>query len=250
MVDGHYISWAGAHRYDLDGSPPFHVTKTILPIYNDQGGEVQPEIHARTGNGFFKANQDWTCYRSGYFSVACWYTLEPWCDLTSVSLSIRQDNHLKPVQSLALCLFAKVNGEDGREIDLVQHRPKRDRGPTASPQKVELMPVSVPAASGVLGPSHRTTAKGVTQSSAQYEHVSSCANFDRIKFKYATANNGEKNAIQKYFHLVVGLYVHVNSGNTFEDAWIQVATCMSAPLVVRGRSPGFYVSIKMNKKLI
>lgn len=64
------------------------------------------------------------------------------------------------------------------------------------------------------------------------------ATFERIQFKTATANNGKRRAAQQYYFLLVELLADV--GSQHPDRWIKVAFRMSAPLVVRGRSPSHY----------
>jgi hypothetical protein len=63
----------------------------------------------------------------------------------------------------------------------------------------------------------------------------SIVTFERVQFKTATANNGKRRAAQQYYVLLVELYAETSAGKTF-----RVATAQSAPLVVRGRSPGHY----------
>lgn len=74
--------------------------------------------------------------------------------------------------------------------------------------------------------------------------------FDRIQFKSATANNGKRRAAQQYYHLIVELYADMgqnsstNAGGVTsapsQDNWVKIAYRISAPMVVRGRSPGHY----------
>ncbi|KAG0249068.1 hypothetical protein BG011_009623 [Mortierella polycephala] len=54
-------------------------------------------------------------------------------------------------------------------------------------------------------------------------------------FKTATANNGKRRAAQQYYQVRVDLFAETEMGEL-----IMVATSFSAPLVVRGRSPGHY----------
>ena len=227
--------------------PPFEKTKMIQPIYTGKGSEVRAEIHAKIDKGFFKADQDWTCYRRNYFSVACYYTLQPPCDPASEPLFLRRASASAPerIQSLAVCITARVNGEEGKVIELVQHTPKRDKGPTSAPEKVKLLP-HIP---GTLGyPESSSSLSPASQLSPDYEGVypptreqnPRLANFDRIQFKNATANNGKRRAAQQYFHLVAEMFAQLPSSQSSEGQWVKIATRMSAPMVVRGRSPGHY----------
>ena len=238
-----------AHMLSSQSVPPFDKTKTIYSVYNGKGVEVRAELHAKIDKGFFKADQDWTCYRRNYFSVACWYTLQPPCDPAAEPLYLRRagaTSHER-IHSFAVCITARVNGEDGKVIDLVQHTPKRDKGPIGRPEKQKLLPQGpgaigiYPDSTGNLSPGSQLTAdyEGGYSTTGQPQN-SRLATFDRIQFKNATANNGKRRAAQQYFHLVVELFAEIQSGQGSEGQWIKIATRMSAPMVVRGRSPGHY----------
>ena len=240
---------ASAHMLSSQSVPPFDKTKTIYSIYNGKGIEVRAELHAKIDKGFFKADQDWTCYRRNYFSVACWYTLQPPLDPSSEPLFLRRagaSSH-EAIHNFAVCITARVNGEDGKVIDLVQHTPKRDKGPTGQPEKQKLLPQGpgsvgiYPDSSGNLSPGSQLSPDYEGYSTPGQQQNSRLATFDRIQFKNATANNGKRRAAQQYFHLVVELFAEIQSGqSSSEGQWIKIATRMSAPMVVRGRSPGHY----------
>ena len=238
-----------AHMLSAQSVPPFDKTKVIYSIYTAKGAEVRAELHAKIDKGFFKADQDWTCYRRNYFSVATWYTLQPPCDPNSEPLYLRRAGATSPerIHFFAVCITARVNGEDGKVIDLVQHTPKRDKGPTGQPEKQKLLPQGpgpvgiYPDSAGNLSPGSQLTAdyEGGYSTTGQPQNQR-LATFDRIQFKNATANNGKRRAAQQYFHLVVELFAEVQSGQGSEGQWIKIASRMSAPMVVRGRSPGHY----------
>ncbi|MCJ1253792.1 hypothetical protein MMC24_001606 [Lignoscripta atroalba] len=231
--------------------PPFEQTKTVYSLMNAKSVPVQPEIHAKIDKGFFKADQDWTCYRRNYFSVACSYTLKPSIDSMNERLYLCRSNTTTPdpVESLSMCITAKVHGEDGKVIDLVQHTPKRDKGPMSAPEMVKLLPHQ----SSSL-PIYSTSSAGISHnpqlpsdydgmypgSSAPQQQNQVLANFDRIQFKKATANNGKRRAAQQYFHIVVELYAEIPRGKSSETQCVKIASRVSAPMVVRGRSPGHY----------
>lgn len=83
------------------------------------------------------------------------------------------------------------------------------------------------------------------QQQQQQQHI---AVFDRIQFKSATANNGKRRAAQQYYHLIVELYADVGNAsssapgqsNQGDGGWVKISQRISAPMVVRGRSPGHY----------
>ena len=230
--------------------PPFEKTQISVPIVDAKGSQVFPELHAKIDKGFFKADQDWTCYRRNYFSVASSYSLKPTYMPGSDSLYIQRSNgaNTEPVTALAICITARVSGDDAKPIDLVQHTPKRDKGPLGRPQKIKLMPCpsgssgvysepSGPSPSSQLSPDYESSYAASSPNSPQNPTL---ASFDRIQFKNATANNGKRRAAQQYFHIVVELFAQVSGGQSSEIQWTKVASRTSAPMVVRGRSPGHY----------
>ena len=230
-------------------APTFENTRVLQTIIDPKGSQVQPELQARIDKGFFKSEDDWTCYRRNYFAVACAYNLKPQHvpATDSLYLHVARTGESQPIQSLAMSITAKVEGEEGKTIELVQHTPKRDRGPLGRPDKIKLMPHM-----GPLG-SYPDTMRGFSpnsQHSSDFDPIyaasppaqqqnQTIATFDRIQFKNATANNGKRRAHQQYFRVVVELWAETPS-NSSEAGWIKVASRMSAPMVVRGRSPGHY----------
>lgn len=232
--------------------PPFDNTRLILPIVDNKGQAVHIDLQAKIDKGFFKAENDWTCYRRNYFSVACSYTLKPSYQPSREPIYLQRANgsvsNPDLIRTLAICITARVSGEDNKIIDLVQHTPKRDKGPLGRPEKIKLMP-SPPGALGPYsepatlstGSQLNTDYDPTYQASAQNPHQSATlATFDRIQFKNATANNGKRRAAQQYFHIVVELFAEIPTSQSSEGQWVKVATKTSARMVVRGRSPGHY----------
>lgn len=133
-------------------------------------------------------------------------------------LSVRVQNFLIGIASRV------AHGE--KAIELVQHTPKRDKGPQMVPQLKVLKPGGNPH---------------------QYGGANSAENivtFERLQFKSATANNGKRRAAQQYYCIIVDLYAQTESG-----AILKIATTESAPLVVRGRSPGHYTDLSQGTNL-
>lgn len=227
--------------------PPFVKTRAIQSITDKKGQSVQVEVQAKIDKGFFQTDpeQDWTCYRRNYFSVACSYSLKPYYNTASEPLYLGRDR----IQAFAMCISARVDGEEGKVIDLVQHTPKRDKGPMGRPEKVKLTPhpsgsLGIYDAGGGISPSSQLTSpeyEPVYAPSAPTQQQSqTMATFDRIQFKNATANNGKRRAAQQYFHIVVELFADVPNSQSSPSPWTKIATRISAPMVVRGRSPGHY----------
>ncbi len=213
------------------------------------GTPVKLEINGSIDKGFFLADNEWTCYRRNYFSCICSYNLTPHYPNSQLQYTHTAQNGTQTTYSVigfAMSISAVVADNDGHAIELVQHTPKRDKGPTAKPDKVQLQPKPAHAPqhhglnlygqadSGLPGPSRFDQGYGQTQqNSLPTEHT-----FERIQFKQATANNGKRRAAQQYYHLVIELWADV--GSQSPERYIKVASRKSAKMIVRGRSPGHY----------
>ena len=126
-----------------------------------------------------------------------------------------QTGQLGEIQCFMLGVCARLSDCE-KPIQLIQHTPKRDKGPQTTPMPKMIRP------GGNVG----FSAVGSSQS---------VVTFERLQFKTATANNGKRRAAQQYYVIIVELLAKLRNGTT-----IAVATSKSAPLVVRGRSPGHY----------
>lgn len=234
--------------------PLISMTNCGQLVYSD-GTPIKPEISGIIDKGFFIADNEWTCYRRNYFSCVCSFTLQPLLPQTPIQFQPNNSNQSYTVHGFAMCISAVVSDNESHTIELVQHTPKRDKGPIAKPDKIRLSPkppqphhpLSGIYDSGSLASSRydpqTTSAPGSTalygqsqQTSAPTEHT-----FERIQFKQATANNGKRRAAQQYYHLIVELWadIGIQQGS---DPWIKVAYRKSAKMIVRGRSPGHYQS--------
>ena len=231
--------------------PPFDSTKAKsgYGITDANGGSVRVEINAKIDKGFFKADQDWTCYRRNYFSVQCSYTLQPYGTKSEPLHLMRPGMSPAQIRAFAVCITAKVDGEEGKTIELVQHTPKRDKGPMGRPEKIKLFPQpsgsfgTYTEAAGGISPRSGLSAEyenAYAPTSPSQQQTQTSAMFDRIQFKNATANNGKRRAAQQYFHIVVELFAEIPNNQSSEAQWVKVASRISAPMVVRGRSPGHY----------
>lgn len=171
------------------------------------------------------ADNDWTCYRRNYFQVSSVFSIHGFNhyysmnDPTPQQIFVQTKDGLLPVQRFLLGVSARVaNGE--KEIELIQHTPKRDKGPQFRPDPKPITPGGNLTMSSVANNQNIVT-------------------FERVQFKTATANNGKRRAAQQYYLCVVDLYAE-----TDRHELIKIASCRSSPLVVRGRSPGHYADIQ------
>lgn len=204
---------------------------------------VEIDIQAIIDKGFFLSDGEWTCYRRNYFSCICSYSLTPHFPNATMQFLPTGSATSYQVFGFAMSISAVVSDSDSQSIDLVQHTPKRDKGPTAKPEKVRLLP-KPPQAAQALYQDHsmaggsRAIYDGGYSQSGQGPYATDHT-FERIQFKQATANNGKRRAAQQYYHLVVELYVDVGTQNPGEQ-FVKIAERKSAKMIVRGRSPGHY----------
>ncbi|KAK3324662.1 hypothetical protein B0T19DRAFT_235648 [Cercophora scortea] len=252
---------AAYNSLKMDGSYGSKTQQNIPPLnpmtplgvlsYTDTQTPIKVEINGLIDKGFFLADDNWTCYRRNYFSCVCSYSLSPappsFPGNQPMQFVQSGTQQAYPVYGFAMCISAVVADNDSQAIELVQHTPKRDKGPIAKPEKVRLTPKPPQQAhhalssiygapDGGLGSSRAyDQGYGQQQGSAPSEHT-----FERIQFKQATANNGKRRAAQQYYHLVIELYIDTASQGA--DPWVKIAYRKSAKMIVRGRSPGHYQS--------
>ncbi|KAL6711023.1 hypothetical protein ACN47E_006898 [Coniothyrium glycines] len=240
----------------LNETPPFNAQETYGSI-TCEGTTVIPNIEAKIEKGFFySVDRTWTCYRRNYFAVNVSYGLTPWIPNARLWLDQGNGKPQEQIQSMAVSLAAAVDTTAGKTIELIQHTPKRDKGPQL-PMKKELLAPTPPGKghepssyglnnfqnANVAGP--QLPLQNPNDPSQQYSPTSHANSnyqhqFERIQFKSATANNGKRRAQQQYYHLIVELWANVQSGRDSEPRWVKVAARSSQPVVVRGRSPSHY----------
>ncbi|KAJ1913871.1 hypothetical protein IWQ60_009042 [Tieghemiomyces parasiticus] len=205
--------------FSVEAGPYFTSTRQLLTLYSlDHTMKYTPNLHAKIDRGFFQADNDWTCYRRNYFQVSAAFNLAtsagPIMDPDMPCL-VEADGRYHNVTQFSVGLSAKVSSSE-KKIDLVQHTPKRDKGPQTTP---DVRPLRA----------------GGNLSLSSVGSNSAIVTYERIQFKTATANNGKRRAAQQYYVLQVELYAKCDNGQRYK-----LATTQSANLVVRGRSPGHY----------
>ncbi|RUS27554.1 hypothetical protein BC938DRAFT_483078 [Jimgerdemannia flammicorona] len=205
--------------FPVEAGPFFSATKPHHSLYTmDRTNGYKLRINSKVDRGFFLADNDWTCYRRNYFQVSSAFSIQGTNhglnDVETPCL-IEVDGAFHTVQQFLLGISAKVSNSD-KKIELVQHTPKRDKGPQMVPQAKAIR----------AGGNLNLSSVGSNQN---------IVTFERVQFKTATANNGKRRAAQQYYVIIVDLYVQCDNGEQYK-----VASSQSAPLVVRGRSPGHY----------
>ncbi|CAO3663791.1 unnamed protein product [Rhizopus stolonifer] len=179
---------------------------------------IDVRLFTKVDRGFFLADNDWTCYRRNYFQVSGSFSLGGIGVLYEGQdyPCYAKDTHgLEEISCFMLGVNAKLSDCD-KSIPLIQHTPKRDKGPQITPLPKPIRP------GGNLG----FSAVGSGQT---------IVTFERLQFKTATANNGKRRAAQQYYVIVMELIAKLKNGNM-----ITIASTTSSPVVVRGRSPGHY----------
>lgn len=235
-------------------SPPFNQQENFVDI-QCEGTPVIPTIEAKIDKGFFFSNDRvWTCYRRNYFAVTVSYGLTPWVPNGRLYLT-RGGKGPEQIQSMAVSLAAAIDNSGGKAIELIQHTPKRDKGPQLQMKKELLSPTPPgkshdhgsyshfhqPAAvAGPQLPLQNETDSSHSYSPAGHSNPNYQQAFERIQFKYATANNGKRRAQQQYYHLIVELWANVQNPRDSQPDWVKVAARSSSHVVVRGRSPSHY----------
>jgi hypothetical protein len=176
-------------------------------------------LQTKVDRGFFLADNDWTCYRRNYFQVSGSFSLEGVSVLYEGQElpCLVKDEHgnMNPVQDFMLGICGRLSDCD-KAIPLIQHTAKRDKGPQTTPQPKVVRP-------------------GGNVSFSSVSSSQTVVTFERLQFKTATANNGKRRAAQQYYVIVFELLAKLTSGHI-----VPIASSKSAPVVVRGRSPGHY----------
>lgn len=203
---------------------------------------VVPEIFVKADKNLFLANGKWTCYRRNYISAQISFKLSPLHPGGNLFLSEAGSSDVR-VRALAVTLTAEE--DKGEPIELVQHTAKRDKGPQFDVAVVNLRPINTAAnvspyqgATNMTGPV--LTKQGDDAQQASATPPASHHTFERIQFKKATENNGQRRQPQGFYYLKVELLADIRADGAPVANWTTVAMTKSEPMVVRGRSPGHY----------
>jgi meiosis-specific transcription factor NDT80 len=223
---------------------------------------IKPDISGVIDKGpFLSSDREWTCYRRNYLACICSFGLSPsypgaGIQFTPTPMSGTSTVQTFQVYGFAMCISAVVADNEQHSIELVQHTPKRDKGPISKPSKTPIAPKSS-ATPHTASLNMYGDGSGLSNSRSLYgdgfggqttvgQQVPTEHTFERIQFKQATQNNGKRRAAQQYYHLVVELWADV--GNQATEQFVKVAFRKSAKMIVRGRSPGHYQNERRNSQ--
>lgn len=238
--------------------PDFNETRVNRNIYITSSNElINPELKARIDRGFDFMEDEWIGYKRNYFTlVAAFLFIGKEQDLffhEKFHIVDDDENQLN-IKCFALRLVSECCENDIR-VTLVQHTPKRDRGP-------QYQPPVYPSVSGTI-PDHnlikqsanirndnkieqlnklfyldQDTCQSISTNSILHDYpegkISTAARYERMQF--STSVNYRKPAlINRHFILRVELLAVLDDGR-----YAILASIDSPPLVVRGRSPSNY----------
>ncbi|KAM3486892.1 hypothetical protein MY8738_000018 [Beauveria namnaoensis] len=214
---------------------------------NPTGPTVDIKIASLVHKNFFFNRQFWTCYRRNYMACNCSYSITPYFPGVHLAFKHSQESAAVPILGFAMFISAVVADHPHQEIPIIQHTPKRDRGPISKPTK-QLMGPRNRHSHGT--PPHMGITDGIQPTGQIYSDIYGVSaaqgtlptehNFDRLQFKTATANNGERRAGQQRYQLRLEVWGDIG-GSDESSRWKRIAVSYSPDVVVRGRSPGHYM---------
>ena len=217
------------------------------PLYEIGGRRLHVSVGVENHKGFFRGeDEEWTCYRRNYFAMSA-----AWGAAGDDGIEIKSHDGLLvydqdcdttyPVIAFLVNITARVSDNPLQSIALVQHTPKRDKGPINTPTYIPLGPTPLwQIRYGASRFSPGSSAQAVAQAS-QTTH------FDRLQFKKATANNGKRRAAQQHYEIEISLCAGVED-TLGVSRYIKIASRKSHRIVVRGRSPGHYHKDRLMEK--
>ncbi|CAG8444464.1 272_t:CDS:2 [Dentiscutata heterogama] len=167
---------ADASGFPVDAGPFFSPTQQHYNLWSmDRTYSFKLRINSKVDRGFFLADNDWTCYRRNYFQISSAFSISSAThpvNEADVPCLLEVDGQFHTVTQFLLGITARVSNSD-KKIELVQHTPKRDKGP-------QMVPVPKP-----IRPGGNLNLSSVGSNS-------NIVTFERIQFKTATANNGKR----------------------------------------------------------
>ncbi|KAG5360383.1 Meiosis-specific transcription factor NDT80 [Yarrowia sp. B02] len=255
--------------------PAFVNSQQAVALCSSDGTPVTVRLHARLDRGFEEENGNWICYRRNYMSLCAAFdivehTIVPMTPMyPSGPVYIASGPH-----EHAHCLYF-VQRVEARVVStntaatLMQHTAKRDPGSQTFPSDIVLYPGKLPphefirdyanvrcpkklntifnkcnltlAQQGNLSPPQRQFLE--TYPDAGEEAIAKVARFERLQFQFIHRSRREG---CKY-RLQVSLLAMI-SHNEVHDL-VEIATCHTPEIVVRGRSPASYSELGPSNKV-
>ena len=223
----------GDHRQILPMTPiPFEATVQQQPM-NDESHQVVPVIiHCEMPRPFGylvkDGNRKWVAYRRNYFEPIVSIELKP-PSSNDQGYLYTDNNSGRKMTVLGLRVRLSGNRDLIEEVEMVVFPPDRKK------------PIETGEGLGGHGPPPERLRpigercmypKSTGDTGLQTQHK-----FKRPQFKKATINNGARRSGQTYYHVRIDVEAEVERENGGTE-WVSIASCTSAPLIVRGRPPG------------
>lgn len=202
----------GTERKGSECELPFETTEIIEGVFSQENTWIQPEITVMVEGSFIFAGDQWTFFQQNQFSVSCQFSLRPNTVSTLFVYPPFEDKGRR-ILSFALKLSSAL----------------------LEPQSGLIHPSLPSGASRLLKIKPKDPKFYGSSGQAQDEIVL----FNNVQFRSVTANNGIKNLTQHFYLLKVELHADVGTDKGHEH-WVKIASRISAPLVVRGRSPSHF----------
>lgn len=251
--------------------PPFGITNIHRPLFCASTKEqIFPELESRIDRGFELGEAgNWIGYKRNYFTMVLTFNFRGWnldrfTENQYEVLDKNDPSRRLPVRYFALSVLAKCSDPEV-SIGLVQHTPKRDKGPQYSPPVYPAVPGNLPDHQTVKASCNKRNQKKIQTlgrifsfdrtdyydknamdpakdrsvlSGYPSDEITRVARFERIQFTASIRVKQANHNIHKYFTLNVELLAIVEDAD--RTLQIPVASCGSAPLLIRGRSPSNY----------
>ena len=218
---------------------------SLFHVPQSPGQPEQPigvSIHAQSYKNLFLSDGEWTTYRRNYLSATVSYSLANYTPGARIrfqpiqKLEEGEQPTIYEVYGFALGV-AGIITDTGDRTEMVQHTPKRDKGPQMIPAKQPMAPKgSEQRDLGSYGDGRGAFSDGYLTGgqSLPTEHL-----FQRLQYRSATMNNGRRRAAQQYYNFRIELFADV--GSQGPQQYVRVAHRQTFRVIVRGRSPGHYV---------
>lgn len=233
--------------------PCFTDTYQNFEICGPSGQPLYAVLSARFDRGFqLTANDNWLSYRRNYFTLTTCFSLierdnRQYGKVPPFATYMNSDGVHSRILSYSIRITALRMCKSGEmvELPLIQHTPKRDKGPREAPAIVPTVPGLLPDPQFMRENTHyRSSAriqkvepfffrsKSLLGSFCEFypeEKAAQVAVFDRVQF--TTAGGGGSQVCKAIVQLVVTLE---------DDISYVLAYTESDPFTLRNRSPGNY----------
>ncbi|PVU89104.1 hypothetical protein BB561_005536 [Smittium simulii] len=216
------INYAISHdRSALKPPSFFNETKLISEIFDgDKSKKLNMQFISKVDKGFFYCKDGWACYRRNYFQISCSFTIfnedgSFYNKNRPITIFDQTTQSFHTVSEFVVGLFG-IDLNTRKKVELVQNTAKRDK---TSRKQPNFLPITN---------KNESLVPGIVSNQ-------SIATFNRIQFKNSTVNQSRRSITQQYYIIEIGLFAVIGNGTQ-----MLVATSTSRPLIVRGRSPGYY----------